>query len=77
MRQPADTRPTTKGTPVANEELLTVPVVAAQLRVREDEVEQWLQSGQLRGTRQDGGWRITETDVEAFLQRLRSQAREE
>ncbi len=62
---------------MANEELLTVPVVAAQLRVREDEVEQWLQSGQLRGTRQDGGWRIRETDVEAFLQRLRSQAQEE
>ena len=62
---------------MANEELLTVQEVAAQLRVREDEVEQWLQSGQLRGTRQDGGWRITETDVEAFLQRLRSQAREE
>ena len=62
---------------MANEELLTEQEVAAQLRVREDEVKQWLQSGQLRGIRQGTGWRIRETDVEAFLQRLRSQAREE
>ena len=62
---------------MVNEELLTVQEVAAQLRVREDEVEQWLQSGELRGTRQGGGWRITETALEAFLQRLRSQAQEE
>jgi excisionase family DNA binding protein len=62
---------------LAKEELLTIPEVAARLRVREDQVEQWLQSGQLRGTRQDASWRITETALEAFLQRLRSQAGEE
>jgi excisionase family DNA binding protein len=54
-------------------ELFSVRDVAARLRVREDEVEQWLQSGQLRGTRRDAGWQITETDLEAFLQRLRAQ----
>jgi excisionase family DNA binding protein len=63
--------------PLAKEELLTIAEVAARLRVREDEVEQWLQSGQLHGTRQGGSWRITDTALEAFLQRLRSQAREE
>ena len=62
---------------MTEEARLTVPEVATQLRVRDDEIAQWLESGQLRGTRQGAGWHIMETDLEAFLQRLRSQARED
>ncbi len=53
-------------------EVRTMPEVAALLDVREEAVRQWLEAGRLRGVRAPAGWRITEADLEAFLQRERS-----
>ncbi|MGD9891405.1 MAG: helix-turn-helix domain-containing protein [Dehalococcoidia bacterium] len=52
---------------------LTVAEIAMRLRVDAEEVRDWLQTGQLHGTRVGTDWRITEADLEGFLQRLRSQ----
>lgn len=62
---------------MANERPLTVREVATRLRVREDEVAEWLRSGRLRGTQDGAEWRITEADLEGFIQRLRSQQPDE
>jgi excisionase family DNA binding protein len=56
--------------PMVDEQLLTVPQVAARLQVTEDVVRDWLRSGRLRGYRPGGakiGWRVSATDVQAFL----------
>lgn len=50
--------------------LLTVPEVAERLRVSQFTVREWLKAGKLRGLRPGGtrmGWRIRESDLEAFL----------
>jgi excisionase family DNA binding protein len=50
--------------------LLTVPEVAARLRVPEAAVRGWLREGKLRGYLPGGrrtGWRISEADLQRFL----------
>ncbi len=49
--------------------LLTVPELAARLKVRQETVREWLRSGQLSGYNLGGqaGWRIPVTEVERLL----------
>ncbi len=47
--------------------------IASQVRVPLDKVEGWLETGRLHGTRTADGWRITEANLEAFVQELRGQ----
>ena len=49
--------------------LLTVRDVATKLRVTEPTVREWITSGQLAAIELGGrtGYRITETDLEAFM----------
>lgn len=54
--------------------MLTVPDVAARLRVPEQSVRRWLRSGRLEGIRLGGtkaGWRIEPEAVERFLEQAR------
>lgn len=51
--------------------MLTVEEVAKRLSTSEETIRRWLRSGRLRGIRLGAtraGWRITETDLAAFLQ---------
>lgn len=53
--------------------LLTVPEAAERLRVSEWSIRRWLRSGRLKGVRIGGsraGWRVRESELEAFLKRL-------
>jgi excisionase family DNA binding protein len=55
--------------------LLTVPEVAARLRVSEWTVREWLRRGRLQGLRPGGtkaGWRIDEADLERFLEKAKA-----
>jgi excisionase family DNA binding protein len=50
--------------------LLTVPEVAARLRVGEESVRRWLRQGRLRGIQPGGtkiGWRVLENELERFI----------
>jgi excisionase family DNA binding protein len=52
------------------ERTLTVPEVAAQLRINEETVRRWLRSGRLKGVRIGGpraGYRIPEPEVARIL----------
>jgi excisionase family DNA binding protein len=51
----------------------TVAETATRLRVDAAEVREWLETGQLRGTRVGTDWRITEADLDGLLPRLRGQ----
>lgn len=54
--------------------MLTVPDVAAQLKVPEQAVRRWLRTGQLEGIRLGGtkaGWRIEPAAVARFLEQRR------
>jgi excisionase family DNA binding protein len=54
-----------------DERVLTVPEVAAKLRVREDAVRRWLREGRLKGFRPGGtktGWRIRASEVERMME---------
>ena len=56
---------------VTEDRLLTVPEVAARLRVSEYTVREWLRDRKLKGYRPGGtkaGWRIREADVDRFLE---------
>lgn len=58
--------------------LLTVPEVAARLRVSEATVREWLRRGRLAGLRPGGtkvGWRIPESALERFLYEARQASR--
>ncbi len=52
--------------------LLTVPEVAERLRMSEWTLRRWLREGRLKGVRLPGklGWRVRESEAEAFLKRL-------
>lgn len=53
--------------------LLTVPEVAAKLRASEFTVRKWLRLGKLKGVKPGDdrlGWRVRESELEAFLKRL-------
>ena len=55
------------------ERLLTVEDVAERLQVNEQTVRRWLREGELTGVPFGGrtGWRISEADLQAFLDRRR------
>lgn len=53
--------------PSASERLLTPPQVAARLQVNERTVTQWLRKGHLRGFKIGKEWRVSLSDLEAFL----------
>jgi excisionase family DNA binding protein len=51
--------------------LLTVREAAERLRVNPESIRRWLRSGQLVGVHlgsDRGGWRISERDLDAFIQ---------
>ncbi len=50
------------------DKLLTPPQVAQRLQVNERTVTQWLRRGHLRGFKIGKEWRISEMDIEAFLE---------
>lgn len=55
---------------MTEERLLTLPEVAAQLRLSNETVRRWLNSGRLRGTKlgsDRAGWRIPESEVRRLL----------
>ncbi len=51
-----------------NEKLLTPVDVANRLQVNERTVTQWLRKGHLRGFKVGKEWRVSEKDLEAFLE---------
>jgi len=55
------------------EQLLTVDQVAERLQVNEQTVRRWLRDREITGIAFGGrtGWRISEEDVQAFLDRRR------
>ena len=56
------------------EQLLTVEQVAERLQVNEQTVRRWLREGELTGIPFGGrtGWRMSEEDLQAFLDRRRT-----
>lgn len=54
------------------ERYFTAQQVAERLQVNEQTVRRWLRSGELHGVRLAGSWRITETDLKAFLDARRA-----
>ncbi|HLF76359.1 MAG TPA: helix-turn-helix domain-containing protein [Dehalococcoidia bacterium] len=52
-------------------ELLTVEEVAHRLRLHAESVRRLLREGDLRGFRLAGRWRISEKDLDDFLERRR------
>ena len=55
---------------VNDDPLLTVPEVAARLRISPETVRRWLRQGGLKGTLMGGdrgGYRIAQSEVERFL----------
>lgn len=61
------------------ERLLTVDQVAERLQVNEQTVRRWLRDGELTGVpfRVRTGWRVSEEDLQAFLQHRRLSGGEE
>ncbi len=51
-----------------NEKLLTPTDVANRLQMNERTVTQWLRKGHLRGFKIGKEWRISPSDLEAFLE---------
>ena len=47
---------------------LTLRQVAEHLQVSEREVLRWLRGGDLRGLRTDNEWRVSERQLDAFLE---------
>ena len=55
---------------MVDEELYTVPEVAARLKVSTYTVLNWLRAGRLKGYRPGGrkaGWRVSASDLQRFL----------
>ena len=56
---------------MSDDELMTVPEVAAMLRLNEQTVRKWLRDGRLPGIylgSRTAGWRVRRADVTAFLE---------
>ncbi len=47
---------------------LTSRRIAVRLQISEREVLQWLREGDLRGLRTDNEWRVSERQLDAFLE---------
>ena len=56
-------------------DILTVRQIAEKLQVNTETVYRWLRDGKLTGYRANRLWRVSEQDLEAFLQRKREPAR--
>ena len=56
---------------MAEDRWLTVAEIVEKLRVHENTVRRWLRSGELHGRNFGGrtGYRVRETDLDAFLER--------
>ena len=55
---------------MGDDELMTVPEVAAMLRLNDQTVRKWLRDGRLPGIylgSRTAGWRVRRSDVTAFL----------
>lgn len=54
---------------MAADELLTVPEVAARLKLKPETVRRWLRAGKLKGIvfSDRGGWRVAQSEVQRFL----------
>ena len=54
---------------MGDEALMTVPEVAARLRVQEETIRRWLRNGRLKGVllSRRGGYRIPASEVARFL----------
>jgi excisionase family DNA binding protein len=62
---------------MTTERYFTVREIAEKLAVTEFTVRNWLRAGRLGGLRVGGdraGWRIAESDLEAFLRSAREQS---
>jgi excisionase family DNA binding protein len=59
------------------EQLLTVPEVAAVLRVDDNTVRRWIRRGRLHGMKLGGpgGYRVRRSDLDAFLESLSTRDR--
>jgi excisionase family DNA binding protein len=68
--------PREEGRVVADESLLTPQQVAERLQVQVQTVVRWLRSGQLKGAKFGRIWRVTEEDLQAFIQEHRQQRNE-
>ena len=59
------------------DELLTVPEVAAMLRLDEQTVRKWLREGTLPGFRlgnnRKAGWRVRRSELDDYLERHRGE----
>ena len=53
---------------MSENQLLTPPQVAARLQVNERTVTQWLRKGHLRGFKIGKEWRVSQRDLDAFLE---------
>ncbi len=53
---------------MAQQILLTPSDVAKRLKMNERTVTQWLRNGYLRGFKIGKEWRVSETDLEAFIE---------
>jgi excisionase family DNA binding protein len=60
---------------VSEQEYMTVAEVAARLRVDQETVRRWLRVNKLHGVNLGGagGWRVTNADLDAFLEDRRGQ----
>jgi excisionase family DNA binding protein len=55
----------------SREELLTVQEVATELKLDRRTIYRYLRTGQLRGARFAGTWRVRRSDLTAFLEARR------
>jgi excisionase family DNA binding protein len=53
---------------MTDDRLLTPPQVAERLQVNERTVTQWLRKGHLRGFKIGKEWRVSEIDLETFIE---------
>ncbi len=53
---------------MSEDKLLTPPQVAKHLQVNERTVTQWLRQGHLRGFKIGKEWRVSERDLDNFLE---------
>jgi excisionase family DNA binding protein len=55
------------------EQVMTVKDACEKLQVTTVTIQRWLRAGKLRGSKTTAGWRITEGDVDAFLNRYKNE----
>lgn len=62
----------TRGTEV--DKFYTVEEIGKLLQVSAFTVRRWLSTGQLKGIKFDGFWRVSESDLQAFIDSRRSKS---